>query len=247
MEIFLTKTLIRTAEITWNEHNHPFSSVFNDHYYSQKNGLAETEHVFIKGNDLLERWSKLSRHQTFCIMETGFGSGLNFLATWKLWKTMHSANCGKLHFISVEKYPMDITQLEKSMENWQSSLQIESGKLLAKYPSLDATSHHLEFAEDNLTLTLIFSDIRELMPKFELPINQQVDAWFLDGFAPSQNPQMWQQDLYTQMYRLSRTGSTVATYTVAGIVRRGLTAAGFEIFRKPGFGTKRDMLAAIKP
>ncbi len=243
----LTNASIKAAEIIWDEHNQPYSSLFKDHYYSQFDGLGETEHVYIQGNNLLNRWSDSSyKKSSFCIMETGFGSGLNFLTAWKLWKTMPMSISSKLHYLSVEKYPMTSLQLEKAMNNWKDAFPIELARLLNSYPSLDIASHQLNFEEDNLSLTLYFSDIREQIPRLSLAENKQVDAWFLDGFSPAKNPQMWQQDLYPQMYRLSNKRATVATYTVAGKVRRGLEAAGFEIHRKPGFGNKRDMLTAIK-
>lgn len=242
----MAESKVTTAKISWDNHNHPYSSMFNDHYYSQSDGLAESQHVFINGNQLHTRWIQHKKHYPFCIMETGFGSGLNFLATWKLWQSMGLGKEKKLHYISVERYPLNKLQLAKSLLNWADSLSSLSKKLLDNYPLHYPETHHIKLEEDNITLTLLFSDIRELMPDLDGPKEGLVDAWFLDGFAPSRNPQMWQPELYEQMHRLSRKGATVATYTVAGMVRRGLISAGFEIYRKPGFATKREMLTAIK-
>jgi len=235
---------INNAELVWNDQGHPHSSLFNDHYYSLSNGLEETNHVFIKGNHLLRRWKELSDEQCFCIMETGFGSGLNFLSTWQLWNKYKAGQNNILHYISVEAYPMTLQQLQKSLDNWKDKLSEFSVKLLAEYPPLKVGNHEIHFEADNVKLTLLFGDIREQLPAVDCTASGLVDAWFLDGFSPSKNPEMWEDSLYTQMHRLSKQGATVATYTVAGIVRRGLTAAGFQVSRKPGFGTKRDMLYA---
>ncbi len=238
--------MLKIAELDWNDDNHPYSSRFNDHYYSQVDGLDEVQHVFIQGNQLATRWHDLAEEGTFTIMETGFGSGLNFLASWELWRSMKLAGSRNLHFISVEKYPMSREQLQRSLSNWNDKLSVVSKKLIDHYHLPKETNQNLAFKEDNIKLTLIFSDIRVLIPILTLPENTLIDAWFLDGFAPSKNPQMWQPELYRHMYRLSQNGASVATYTVAGLVRRGLNDAGFKIQYKPGFGTKRDMLTAVK-
>jgi len=242
----LPNLTINSARLVWDEQNHPHSSQFDDHYYSLVDGIEETRHVFIEGNDLPERWREMRKHQTFKIMETGFGSGLNFLATWQLWNSINMGKTNKLHFVSIEAFPMDVMQLEKSLLNWHSQLSKFSSQLLEKYPVLDKGTHTINFNDDNVTLTLIFGDIREVMPELSFRATETVDAWYLDGFSPSKNPEMWQDDLYSEMYRLSAPLASVATYTVAGIVRRGLATAGFQIDRKPGFGTKRDMLVANK-
>ena len=238
---------IKSAKLVWDEQNHPHSSQFDDHYYSLVDGIEETRHVFIDGNDLPKRWREMQNHQTFKILETGFGSGLNFLTTWQLWNSLNMNKTNKLHFVSIEAFPMDVKQLKKSLLNWSSQLSSFSSQLLKKYPSLDEGTYTINFEDDNIVLTLIFADVRSVMPELNFNTAESVDAWYLDGFSPSKNPEMWQDDLYTEMFRLSASHSSVATYTVAGIVRRGLANAGFEIDRRPGFGTKRDMLVANKP
>jgi tRNA 5-methylaminomethyl-2-thiouridine biosynthesis bifunctional protein len=259
----LSEKVLPTANLSWNDNVHPHSMRFDDHYYSLINGLEESRHVFIQGNALLERWKKLSNNETFYIMETGFGSGLNFLATQQLWQTylekssQHSTQQdirtnNKLHYISIEAYPLTTVQLTKSLANWAPKLPKLTETLIKLYPSLIAGRHDLTFEADNVQLTLLFGDIKEQLPliehqDFKSHNNAEtgfIDAWFLDGFSPSKNPDMWQSNLYQQMYRLSVAKATVATYTVAGIVRRGLTEAGFTVSKKPGFGTKRDMLFA---
>jgi len=242
----LSKSIIKPAELSWEAGIHPHSSYFDDHYYSLVNGLEETRHVFIEGNNLASRWSNLAKGQEFYIMETGFGSGLNFLATWQLWNNLNIDKSNKLHFISVEAFPMNRQQLEKSLLNWKETLGDLSALLLEKYPNLTKGSHRLFFENDTICLTLVFSDVREFMPTFKNKDQLAIDAWYLDGFSPAINPEMWQKDLYSHMFRLSKGSSTVATYTVAGVVRRGLTEAGFSIKRASGFGTKREMLTAKK-
>ena len=242
----MSQVILSKVDLRWNEDVHPHSNLFDDHYYSLVDGLEESRHVFIQGNNLIERWQKLAKQQSFSIMETGFGSGLNFLATWQVWNSLKLNKTNKLHYISIEAFPMNSAQLEKSLANWKSSLSAFTKQLLEKYPPLKSGSHQLLFENDNLVLTLVFADVRKIMPSYESKSDGLVDAWYLDGFAPSKNPEMWQDNLYTEMYRLSKQQATVATYTVAGIVRRGLTRAGFSIGRKKGFGTKREMLTAIK-
>jgi tRNA 5-methylaminomethyl-2-thiouridine biosynthesis bifunctional protein len=255
----LSEKLLPTANLSWHDDVHPHSERFDDHYYSLINGLEESRHVFLRGNALLERWFKLSDNATFYIMETGFGSGLNFLATLQLWQNylkkaskQSSVSKNKLHYISIEAYPLTTVQLTKSLANWAPELPNLTEKLIKYYPSLIAGRHDLTFEADNVQLTLLFGDVKEQLPLLKrsdyASHNDKetgfVDAWFLDGFSPSKNPDMWQSSLYHQMYRLSQDKATVATYTVAGMVRRGLADAGFSIYKKPGFGTKRNMLFA---
>lgn len=239
----MTSFVIEEPELSWQQGQHPHSIVFDDHYYSLVNGLEETQHVFIEGNNLLSRWQQLSSQQSFCIFETGFGSGINFLSTLKAWKANHFGSKHKLNYISVEAYPMSKQQLNKSLLNWKESLSEVSSELLNNYPILKSGMHTLEFS-DNVTLTLIFGDIKEALSDVGCSGKGLVDAWYLDGFAPAKNPQMWDAYLYSQMNRLSKSHATVSTYTVAGVVRRGLAESGFTIQRKPGFGTKREMLTA---
>ena len=239
----MTSLTLKSPDLLWEKEQHPHSVLFDDHYYSLVNGLEETYYVFIEGNKLPSRWLNRSTQQPFCIFETGFGSGLNFLSTWKLWKDSYVARQNKLNYISVEKYPMSLEQLKRSLLNWSTSLSDVTSELLQNYPTLTSGIHTLTLS-DNVTLTLLFEDINEALSQVYCPEDGLVDAWYLDGFSPSKNPQMWDTHLYTQMKRLTKINATVSTYTVAGIVRRGLTNAGFTIERKPGFGTKREMLTA---
>lgn len=223
-----------SAHLNWNSQT-PYSDKYDDIYFSTENGLAETEFVFLQKNNLDSRFS--SEKQTiFTIAETGFGTGLNFLAAWKLWQETAPKDT-HLHFISVEKYPISIEDLTKALSLWPE-LDALSKQLIAQYPPPTLGFHQLNFDDDRVTLTLMLGDAIACYSQ----LNAQIDAWFLDGFAPSKNPDMWQAGLFQQMTRLSHPGTTFATFTCAGIVKRGLKEAGFEIKKVPGFGRKREML-----
>ncbi len=178
--------------------------------------------------------------ERFVIAETGFGTGLNFLAVWAL--VEKTAKPGqRLHYISFEKYPLSWDECAQALEPWRGEFGARLDRLRALYPLRVPGFHRLTLNEQ-VTLTLIFDDVNEALPQLEAPGG--VDAWFLDGFAPAKNPQMWTDDVFAQMARLSHDGTTAATFTVAGVVRRGLAAVGFAVEKKQGFGRKREMLTA---
>lgn len=214
----------------------PYSSLYQDVYFSRDSGLEETRHVFLAQNHLHERWQAL-KHYPFTICETGFGTGLNFLCAWQLWKEVAPANA-VLHFVSTEKYPLQHDELAKALSLWPELASL-SDQLLAQYQLLAPGWHKLIFEHGRITLTLLVGDARDSLAQ----LKAHVDAWFLDGFAPAKNPEMWQQDLFNRMAKLSHSETTFATFTSAGIVRRGLQAAGFEVHKVTGFGSKREMLA----
>lgn len=218
----------------------PRSKQFDDVYFSQQDGLEETRHVFIAGNGLPESWCEYSKG-CFTICETGFGTGLNFLAVAKLWmETPSSERPEKLQFISFEKYPLDKEYISKHLSHWGELGGILE-VLLSKYPNdLSDGRHEIEVI-DGVWLTLIFGDVNDQMPE----LDGQVDCWFLDGFKPSSNPDMWSEEVFTNMARLSSVGARFATFTVAGFVRRGLAAQGFDVRKVPGFGRKREMCAGV--
>lgn len=211
------------------------SAQFDDIYFSTEDGLAETHHVFIGGNDLPEAWE---RKQRFVIAETGFGTGLNFLAAWTLFEKQ--ARPGqRLHYISFEKYPLEWDEIARALGQWRSEFGGRADRLRALYP-LRVPGVHRIMLNAQVTLTLVFDDVNEALPQTDIPCG--VDAWFLDGFAPSKNPDMWSETLFSGMARLSHAGTTFATFTVAGVVRRGLEASGFKIEKRQGFGRKKEML-----
>ena len=213
-----------------------YSNNYNDIYFQADIGMAEKQHVFLKGNNLPKNWQQ---HAHFTIAETGFGTGLNFLNTFKLW---HKNNNGKqhLHYISCELHPFKRQQLQQILVAFPE-LEEYSKELLEKYPTiLTYGFHRLHFQQYNLTLTLIFADC---VTAFE-QLQANVDAWFLDGFGPSKNPNMWSDRLFRVIANLSHINTSLATFTVARKIRDGLSAVGFSINKAPGFGQKREMLTA---
>lgn len=210
----------------------PRSKQFDDVYFSEDNGLEETRYVFLKGNNLPENWMGKER---FVIAETGFGTGLNFLAAWKLFKETARPE-QKLNFISFEKFPLDGEEILASLQRWSEEFSGYLEPLVEMYPLLIPGFHKIVL-DEQVSLILIFDDVNDAIPQVE----GAVDAWFLDGFKPSTNPDMWSDVVFEHMARLSRDGTTFATFTAAGGVRRGLGTHGFEVKKVPGFGSKRDM------
>lgn len=208
---------------------------YGDVYFSRSSGLDETRHVFLGHNQLPQRWRELEQN-VFTIAETGFGTGLNFLCAWQLWMAC-APPAARLHFVSVEKHPLAPDDLARALALWPE-LGRESAALLAQYGMLAPGWHRLVFEQGRVTLTLIVGDVQTSLPL----LRARVDAWFLDGFAPAKNPEMWQPALYAEMARLSHAATTFATFTSAGIVRRGLQQAGFAVDKVAGHGRKRDML-----
>lgn len=236
---------ISSAKIAFNEQGTPVASEFDDVYFSNANGLEETRYVFIDNNQLTERWSQ-HESECFVVAETGFGTGLNFLACVLAFvhfrQNQPDARLRRLHFISTEKYPLSIDDLKRALAHWPT-LEDFARQLTQQYPEHIAGCHRMVFEQGCVRLDLWFGDIHQSLPSVMNTPQGYVDAWFLDGFAPSKNPDMWSTDLFTQMARLSRHNATFATFTAAGFVKRGLQAAGFEVQKRPGFGRKRDMLA----
>lgn len=212
------------------------SKLFDDIYFSAENGLEETRHVFLHSTGLPDVWRDTDR---FVIAETGFGTGLNFLAAWSLFNT--TARPGqRLDYVSFEKYPLSGTDIAGALQRWRDELGDLTDRLIQQYPLRIPGFHRLVF-DERVRLTLIFDDVNEALPQLDVPGG--VDAWFLDGFAPAKNPEMWSETVFREMARLSRTGTAFATFTAAGTVRRGLEQAGFAVEKRSGFGRKRDMLA----
>ncbi|WP_319024725.1 bifunctional tRNA (5-methylaminomethyl-2-thiouridine)(34)-methyltransferase MnmD/FAD-dependent 5-carboxymethylaminomethyl-2-thiouridine(34) oxidoreductase MnmC [Microbulbifer hainanensis] len=230
------------AQIEWRDDGQPLSRAFADIYFSSASGLGESRYVFLQQNDLPERWAQLPDGATFTIGETGFGTGLNFLAAWALWReTAPPGAC--LHFISVEKYPLHPQDLARALALWPQ-LQPLAEQLQQQYPPLLAHGvHRLDFGRISLTLVIGEASAAFHALRLEDPTrDRQVDAWFLDGFAPAKNPDMWSAALFENIAALSRPAATFATFTCAGLVKRGLKGAGFTLKKVPGFGRKREML-----
>ncbi len=234
--------MIKPANIQWSN-GIPFSGEYDDYYFSKLSGIDETRYVFLENNQLPQRWNSL-QYNHFSICETGFGTGLNFLCTWDLW-LQNSQPEEQLHFVSVEKFPIRKDDLQKILTQWPEFSQL-SEQLLSQYPPMVPGWHTLHFQPNpqrgTITLQLFFGDIDEWLPQIQGPI----DAWFLDGFTPLKNPDMWGSDLFLNMKRLTRSQGTVATFTAASEVKRSLRAAGFTVIKTKGFGKKREMLYAVQ-
>lgn len=212
------------ADIQW-EDGVPVSRRFDDPYYARSDGLAESRHVFLDGNELAERFRGAG---AFHIAELGFGTGLNFLAAVTLWRNV-APEGAVLTFSTFERFAMR---------------KDEQARALAVWPELDGlVAEMLGGQLAGVDLNVIQGDVRETLPAW----CDAADAWFLDGFAPARNPEMWGEALLAEIGARTRPGGTFATYTAAGHVRRSLQAAGFEVRKVPGFGSKRDMLVGRLP
>ena len=216
----------------------PFSPVYDDVYHPRSGALTQARHVFLAGNGLPQRWQARER---FVVLETGFGLGTNFLATWDAWRRDPRA-CRQLHFISIEQHPLareDLLSLERD-----PALADLVSRLADAWPPLTPNLHRLSFEEGRVQLLLALGDVAAWLPE----LVAQVDAFYLDGFAPAKNPQMWQARIFKAMGRMAAPGATVATWTAARAVRDGLAAAGFEVQLGAGQGGKRDItLATFAP
>jgi len=237
---------IQHAKIHFNEENTPVSDKFDDVYFSNQDGLAETHYVFLEGNQLWERWVNYQEAH-FVIAETGFGTGLNFFAVTTLFREFRQKHpdspLKRLYFTSFEKYPLPLDALQQAH---------------LAYPQFSHLAQHLQqhwlnpiqgcyrFHFDETTLDLWFGDVAENLPQLGDYMNSKIDAWFLDGFAPSKNPDMWNEQLYQQMFRFTKLQGTFATFTAASAVRKGLENAGFNIKKRKGFGKKRECLSGQK-
>jgi tRNA 5-methylaminomethyl-2-thiouridine biosynthesis bifunctional protein len=212
------------------------SDKFNDVYFSADGGVDETHHVFLAGNDLPNRWQG---QPTFTIAELGFGTGLNLLCAWKLFEETSEPE-QRLDFVSVEKYPLSKAQIREALLQWNDYFGDRLDRFLDVYP-LRIPGPHKIYVTDKVTLTLWIGDVADVMPEW----NMQVDAWFLDGFTPSKNADMWSDSVFQNMARLSDEQTTYATFTAAGDVRRGLDKCGFSVETVKGFGNKRDMIQGV--
>ena len=234
-------TEMPNAQIDWDDQGRPHSRVFDDVYFSDKSGLEETRYVFIEQNALQERFSALPANSQLVIGETGFGTGLNFLCAWQLFDQVAQPDA-RLHFISVEKYPLTREDLQRALALWPE-LATYSEQLLAAYYAIHSGFQTLTLANGRVTLTLLIGDVLEQLPQ----LDARIDAWFLDGFAPAKNPQMWTPELFVQLARLAAPDSTISTFTSTGWVRRALNEAGFKMRRTQGIGHKWEILRGTFP
>lgn len=225
------------ANIQW-KNQQPYSLDFNDVYYSSDDGLAETDYVFIQHNQLNQRFTQLDNNR-FTIIETGFGTGLNFFCAAQHFLA-HAPKNTTLHYISIERYPLTINDFIKANHYWFVFEQMVQ-QLANTYSQLYDGLNKLSCCDNRIQLDLWIGDVNQLLPQ----INTIADAWFLDGFAPAKNGDMWSERLFNDIARLSQTNTTFATFTSAGDVRRQLQSAGFKVRKTAGFGKKREMLHGI--
>lgn len=211
------------ADLEWRDSGVPVSTRFDDPYYSLDDGLAETRHVFLNGNDLPARFV-----DGFHVAELGFGTGLNFLVTLAAWRAAGVA--GTLRFTSFEAYPMEATDMARAVAAFDD---LPIGVFGPIFPQ------HLKGPD--FELRVVLGDARDTLPDW----GGRADAWYLDGFSPAKNPELWGDDLMAEVAAHTAPHGTIATYTAAGFVRRGLQAAGFDVSRVPGFGRKRHMTRGI--
>ncbi|CAG4883217.1 tRNA (mnm(5)s(2)U34)-methyltransferase / FAD-dependent cmnm(5)s(2)U34 oxidoreductase [Georgfuchsia toluolica] len=225
------------ATLSYTANDVPYSAIFDDIYHSADGGLEQAQHVFLAGNDLPRAWRD---RELFVILETGFGLGLNFLATWQRWREDHinkTARCQRLHFVSVEKHPFARADLAQLHARWPQ-LAALADELQAQWPLLTPGVHRLLLDNGRVTLTLLFGDATTQMRKLAVA----ADALYLDGFAPAKNPVLWDPQLLKAVTRLCKPGATLATWSVAAPVREALAAQRWTLEKRPGFGSKRDML-----
>jgi tRNA 5-methylaminomethyl-2-thiouridine biosynthesis bifunctional protein len=213
----------------------PYSAAYGDIYHSADGGAGQARHVFLLGCGLPQAWA---HRPTFVLLETGFGTGLNFLATWAAWRA-DPARPARLHFLSVEKHPFQATDLARLHAQWPE-LSVFSDELLANWPALTPGFHRIALDGGCVQLTLMLGDARDCLPQ----VQAGVDAFYLDGFAPDRNADLWQPGLLRELARLALPGAVAATYTVAAPVREGLQQAGFVCEKRAGYGRKRHCLAA---
>jgi len=243
---------IQTAEIDWQD-NLPFSIQYDDVYYSSASGIEQSLYVFIEGNDLINRWTSLpgNKSETFNIGETGFGTGLNFLLTWKLWEE-YAPKSWTLHYFSCEKHPLSLKDLAKCLALWPQ-LNEQAQQLIKNYPILTPGYHQLSFCNGKVNLTLMLGDAFDCFEqllicgdsRLEAELRTSyIDAWFLDGFAPAKNEHMWSDSLIKVIAMLSKKGSTLASYTAASKVKSNLCQYGFMVEKKKGFAPKRHRISA---
>ncbi len=240
----MTSNLPSESSIRWDEKGVPHSLYFRDKYFCTQNGYEEYKHISGHGNGLQDRFTKLNplENGTFTIIETGFGTGMCFCCIWELWDRF-APKSWQLHFISIELYPLSTADLDRALSVWPPLTEYR--KLLkVQYQPYKNGIYDFNFKEKRVCLTVVFEDVVDALKKIyqDNITPQKADAWLLNGFSPFANPRMWIPEVFQGMAKLSKLGTTLSTFTVAGHVRRGLEAAGFSLEKIPGYGTKKQML-----
>lgn len=224
------------AVLCFDEAGIPRSAAYDDVYHAAAGGPAQARHVFLAGNGLPARW-RGRKH--FTVLETGFGLGLNFMATWQAWADDPLA-CETLHFVSLEKHPLSAEDLARAHAAWPEFTPF-SADLRAAWPPLEGGTHRIALGAGRLTLELVFADAVDALPRLDV----SADAFYLDGFSPAKNPELWSPEVCRALAAHAAPGATLATWSVAGAVRRALVGTGFALTRRPGFAGKREMLTGV--
>ena len=223
------------ALIEWQD-GYPYSPDFDDIYYSSAGSREEAEHVFLKNNNLPERFQDEGQ---FIIAEAGFGFGLNFVLTLQAWHH-HAEEDACLHYIGIEKYPVSPDDIRRLSKNWPD-LTVYFDELLAVYPPPIVGHHARTLFNGRVYLHFIFMDVIDALKYDQF----NADAWYLDGFSPQKNPDLWSEQVFSLVAQNSKPNATLSTYTSAGSVRRGLITAGFDVNKVKGHGNKREMITAV--
>lgn len=232
----MTNPWLPDPKIETGDDGTPRSGVSGDVYFSVEGGVAETRHVFLAGIGAPDIWRDQHRLR---VGELGFGTGLNFLVTWHDWKKSGPSDA-TLEYLALEGFPIPLSVLREILKD-VPELATEADALLEQWPPRVGGVHRLHFDGGRVRLTLLFGAAEVMLPL----AGGQVDAWYLDGFAPSKNPEMWTPEVFYEVARMSAPGTRLATFSAAGAVRRGLAEVGFEIHKRDGFGHKRDCVAAM--
>lgn len=217
----------------------PKAEAFDDFYFSSTDGIAESRYLFIEGNNLENRFTQ--KHKpNFCITELGFGTGLNFLLTWQAWLE-HRHPDVQLHYVAIDAFPLRKADFARAAAHWPT-LEPLATALMNEWPAATAGCHRLRWPDQALTLDLWWEDADTALKDLASRQRHWVNAWFFDGFAPAKNPEIWCDSIYHSAALLSRPDATLASFSAAGNVRRGLDAAGFSVTKRPGFGLKREAI-----
>ena len=231
----MTDTDDRDPQLVWTEAGEPRSGRYGDVYFSAEDGLAETRAVFLAGCGLPEAWAGRT---AFTVAELGFGSGLNIAALLDLWRR-HRPDGGRLHIFSIEAYPLSRDEARRALSAWPE-IGAAATALVDRWPAATPGFHRIDLPEFHAVLDLAIGEVAWALDQW----SGQADAWFLDGFAPSVNPDMWSDAVFDRIAARSAPDARVATFTVAGVVRRGLSERGFSVEKRPGHGRKRERLEA---
>lgn len=239
---------VKTASIAWTDDGAPRALAFDDIYFVDRAGRDESRHVFLAGNALPARWRGRDH---FSIGELGFGVGLNFLETWALWETTAADRpaTARLDYLSFERFPPSAVDLRRAIGLWPELLPRADALLAGVAAATDAewppeAGWRPVSLANGVALILAIGDATTMAPAWSPVAPEAIDAWYLDGFSPAKNPDLWGEALFAALAARTAPDGTAASYTAAGWVRRNLAAAGFSVEKRPGFGTKREMIAA---